>query len=169
MKASKRSILPLLTSAIAAPFYVLLAVFFAAPSVLAAPGGSWAKTDKLESVQTKINAKQYQAAINELEVLVAKDENNADAFNLLGFSNRKLGRYVVSEKYYLKALELKPKHKGALEYVGELYVETGRMGEAEKILTRLDEACFLPCDEYKQLKKIIENKLGQQKVSQSNF
>ena len=64
----------------------------------------------------------------------------------------------MAEQYYNRALELDPKHKGAMEYLGELYVETGRMDEANQMLSRLDNACFLSCSEYKQLKSVIEGK-----------
>lgn len=124
----------------------------------AAPGNSWGKTDQLSSVEKKIDAKQYEAAISELEKIVAKDSDNADAWNLLGFSSRKLKRYQVAEEYYARALDLEPKHKGAMEYLGELYVETDRMDKANEMLARLDAVCFLSCSEYKQLKHVIESK-----------
>ncbi len=145
MNYSKSVICALLVSCLAAPVY-------------AAPGDSWGKNDKMSSVEKNIDAKNYQAAIAELETIVAKDAKNADAYNLLGFSNRKLKNYTVAEQYYNRALELDPKHKGAMEYLGELYVETGRMDEANQMLSRLDNACFLSCSEYKQLKSVIEGK-----------
>ena len=125
----------------------------------AAPN-NWGKSDTMAGVEQKIEAKQYEAAIAELKTIVAKDDDNADAFNLLGFSNRKLKRYDVAEEYYQKALTLNPKHKGAMEYLGELYVETNRMDEANAMLARLDKACFLTCDEYKTLKSKIDSHAG---------
>lgn len=145
MKHTNPIICALLVSCLAAPVY-------------AAPSSSWGKSDKMSSVETKIDAKQYQSAIDELKTIVAKDANNADAYNLLGFSNRKLKRYDIAEDYYQQALQLEPKHKGAMEYLGELYVETDRMDEARQMLVRLDEACFLSCNEYRQLKTVIERK-----------
>jgi Tfp pilus assembly protein PilF len=64
----------------------------------------------------------------------------------------------MAEEYYGRALELDPKHKGAMEYLGELYVETDRMDEAHLMLARLNDACFLSCKEYRQLKEVIERK-----------
>ncbi|MEZ5508690.1 MAG: tetratricopeptide repeat protein [Gammaproteobacteria bacterium] len=135
----------------------LLIACLTAP-VYAAPSSSWGKSDKMGNVAEKIEDKQYQAAIDELKAIVEKDADNADAFNLLGYSNRKLKRYEMAEEYYGRALELDPKHKGAMEYLGELYVETDRMDEAHLMLARLNDACFLSCKEYRQLKEVIERK-----------
>ena len=145
MNFSKSIICALIVSTLSAP-------------VFAAPGHTWKKPSEMRGVESKIDAKQYQSAINELEIMVEKNDDNADAFNLLGFSNRKLQRYDVAEEYYLQALKIDPKHKGAMEYLGELYVETGRMEQANQMLVRLDETCFLSCDEYKMLKEYIDRK-----------
>ena len=73
--------------------------------------------------------------------------------NYLGFTTRKLGDYENGEKYYLLGLEIDPNHKGINEYLGELYVATNRMDLAKERLKVL-EACN--CEEYKELKEIIE-------------
>ena len=48
--------------------------------------------------------------------------NDADVNNLLGFTSRKLKMYSSSATYYAKALSINPKHLGALEYQGELFI-----------------------------------------------
>lgn len=148
MKRSNTVICALLVSVLSAP-------------VLAAPS-SWSsnKEDQreLKQVENKIEARQYQAAIDDLKGMLASDPANADVYNLLGYSHRKMKRYELAESYYDQALHLDPKHKGAMEYLGELYVETGRMEEAEAMLARLDKACLFTCEEYKQLKTYIEQK-----------
>ena len=78
----------------------------------------------LTSVRAKIKAKDYAAALAELRDL-AEDTQQADVYNLLGFTLRKTGDFKTSLTYYTKALELQPDHKAAREYLGELYVETG--------------------------------------------
>ena len=62
----------------------------------------------------------------------AEDVQNAEVYNLLGFTLRKTGDYKTSLTDYTKALELQPDHKAAREYLGELYVETGNMEKAKK-------------------------------------
>ena len=80
---------------------------------------------------------------------------NADAWNLTGFASRKLGDYAASEVAYDKALAIDPKHKGALEYKGELYLTLGNLEGAENMFDRLNKVCFLSCKEKKQLAAAI--------------
>jgi len=121
---------------------------------LAAPG-NLSGSSTMAKIKSKVAAKEYRTAIEELKELVNKDADNADAYNLLGYSNRKLKQYDVAEIYYKKALALDPEHKGALEYLGELYVETNRPDKAKEMLARLDDACYFSCEEYDILKKLI--------------
>ena len=84
-----------------------------------------------------------------------RDRDNADAWNLTGFASRKLGDYAASEVAYDKALAIDPKHKGALEYKGELFLTLGNLEGAEEMFDRLNKACFLSCKEKKQLAAAI--------------
>jgi Flp pilus assembly protein TadD len=60
-----------------------------------------------------------------------------EAWNGLGYSLRKLGRYDESIKAYQEALKLRPQYSQALEYLGEAYVRMGKLDEAKKVLERL--------------------------------
>lgn len=142
----------------AKPLITALVMAFLSAPVLAAPG-DWgaSKPGPMKEVKEKIEANQYQAAIDDLLRLVADDSNNADAYNLLGYSHRKLKRYNEAEQYYQKALLLDSKHKGAMEYLGELYVETNRPELAHQMLQRLDKVCRFKCKEYKQLLGYIDS------------
>ena len=75
----------------------------------------------------------------------------------MGYSLRKAGaaNATESERYYNEALRIDPKHKGALEYSGELYLMMGNLPAAEQRLAALDKACFLPCSEHKDLKNAV--------------
>ena len=58
--------------------------------------------------------------------------------------------------FYLKALKINPKHKGAHEYLGELYVETGQLAKAREMLADLEKLCGnTSCEEYEDLEKAI--------------
>jgi Flp pilus assembly protein TadD len=103
-----------------------------------------------------IQAEKYADAIVELKKIVASNPQEADAFNLLGYSYRMLKDYDNSETNYKTALRLDPDHKKALNYVGHLYLETDRPEEALATLGKLDEVCFLGCAEYSELKEAIE-------------
>ena len=68
---------------------------------------------------------------------------------------QKLKNFKKAEANYEKALELDPENKIALEYQGELFVETERLGLAQVNLNKLKELCPTSCDELEQLRKYI--------------
>ncbi|MER8710410.1 tetratricopeptide repeat protein [Mesorhizobium sp. M1088] len=112
----------------------------------------------LTAVEAKIDAKDYKGALADLRDL-AQDTQQADVYNLLGFTLRKTGDYTTALTYYTKALELKPDHKAAREYLGELYVETGDMAKAREQLASLTQLCPAGCEERADLQKAIDTKV----------
>lgn len=102
-----------------------------------------------------IEAEDYSMAIKQLESLENKRPDDADVLNLLGYSHRKSKDFTFAEEYYLKALAIDPKHRGANEYIGQLYLETDRLEQAEERLKVLKKASFLPNKQYRNLKKAI--------------
>ena len=126
-----------------------------------------AKTKSLAylSAEKLINKKQYSDAIIKLNDALVTDSNNADIFNYLGFSHRKLGKMEDAAFFYNKALEINPKHKGALEYQGEMFLTLNQIGKAEENLKKLDKICFLGCSEFDKLKKSIMDKKSGKKSS----
>jgi Flp pilus assembly protein TadD len=108
----------------------------------------------LTSVRAKIKAKDYQGALTELKVL-ADTHQHADVYSLLGFSLRKTGDYPTALTFYKKALEFDADHKGAREYLGELYVETGDLPKAREQLAVLTTLCPQGCEEREDLEKAL--------------
>ena len=106
------------------------------------------KKDKLEKAK-----KRYEKAQALLIKSNKKKPLQADTLNYLGFTTRKLGDYENGEKYYLLGLEINPNHVGINEYLGELYVQTGRIELAKERLQVL-KGC--KCEEYDELKELIE-------------
>jgi len=138
---------------------VALWLGLAAGPALAAGGGSTpAKAQDSSYTQAKslIAAGQFEAAVPLLQKAIAADPKSADAYNLLGFSQRKLGDKDSAFASYQKALDLEPEHRGANEYLGELYLQTGQIEKARERLKVLDGACFFGCDEYQELKAAID-------------
>ncbi|MBV9078122.1 MAG: tetratricopeptide repeat protein [Methylobacteriaceae bacterium] len=111
----------------------------------------------LASVRGKIAARNYPAALQELRDL-AEDNQDANVYNLLGFTLRKTGDVRTSLSYYTKALELDPKHKAAREYLGELFVETGDLAKAREQLAILAQLCPSGCEERADLEQAIAAK-----------
>jgi cytochrome c-type biogenesis protein CcmH/NrfG len=140
----------------------LVAGLSLAPALIRAPAyavDNMSSTDApdLTSVRAKIKAKDYTAALAELRDL-AEDTQQADVYNLLGFTLRKTGDFKTSLTYYTKALELQPDHKAAREYLGELYVETGNLAKAKEQLAILAKLCPSGCEEREDLQKAISAK-----------
>ena len=99
--------------------------------------------------------KRYEKALQYLIKSNKKKPNQPDTLNYLGFEKRKLGDYKKGEEYYLLGLQIDPDHKGINEYLGELYVVTDRIDLAKERLSVLKNC---NCEEYKELKEIIEGK-----------
>ena len=129
--------------------------------VMAAPNDDYGVVDKpkhklYQLALTAIDQKNYINAVAHLNLLSKEQSDNADAFNLLGYSHRKLKQYAVAERFYKRALTIDPEHKGALEYLGELYVETNRFDLARQQLSKLDQVCWFSCKEYRLLKRRLD-------------
>ena len=105
--------------------------------------------------QALIEAEDYQGAIDLLLPLAETDNQNADVFNLLGYSHRKLELYDPALEYYLTALELDPNHLGANEYLGELYLETDQPDKAAERVAMLETLCPEGCEELTELQEAL--------------
>ena len=113
------------------------------------------KAKKLES-KGKIEKanKRYEKALEYLIKSNKEKPNQPDTLNYLGYASRKLGNFVEAEKYYLEGLNIKQDHSGINEYLGELYIETNRIDLAKE---RLEVLKNCKCEEYRELKELIEN------------
>ena len=113
---------------------------------------------ELTKIRSLISAKNFASAMTALQAADKTFPNNADINNLLGYSARNLKQYKPAATYYAKALKIDPKHLGALEYQGELFMLTKKTSEAKKNLAKLKSLCGVSCAEYLDLKKAIGNK-----------
>jgi tetratricopeptide (TPR) repeat protein len=127
---------------------------FCATGALAVDNVTSSDAPDLASVRAKIKAQDYKAAIEELTPMLTSNQH-ADVYNLMGFSLRKTGDYKQAYTFYRKALDFDPEHKGALEYLGELYVETGQIDKAKENEARLKALCPSGCEELADLQKAI--------------
>ena len=112
----------------------------------------------LSEADALIKQKNFTAALNLLKQADSTYANNADVNNLLGFSSRNLKQFTASARYYQKALRINPNHLGALEYQGELFLQTKKVSAAKKNLAKLKQLCGVNCEEYLDLKKAIGRK-----------
>ena len=107
-----------------------------------------------------VKAAHYDKAIKLLSKVVAAKPGNADAWNYIGFSHRKLKRFDQAMSAYRKALAIDPEHRGANEYLGELYLQTGDLAKAKERLKKLDDVCTFGCEEFDDLKAAIKAYAG---------
>ena len=146
---------------------IVIAFMFSFNGAFAA-GSVSSKEEKTSTTHSKeyykavklIKANNFKDAIILLETLVTENPDDADILNYLGFSFRKTGDLVKSSHYYEKALNINPKHLGALEYQGELFITLGKIDKAKANLARIDDICVTQCKELRELEKAISAALN---------
>jgi len=119
------------------------------------PSGKPQDPDYTAAVKA-IDAGNFGAAIPLLEKVVARDGRNADAYNQLGYATRRNGDPAKAIPLYEKALAIDPKHRDAHEYIGEAYLVLDDLPNAKRHLAALDKLCFLPCEQFTDLKKAVQ-------------
>ncbi|MBI1251692.1 MAG: tetratricopeptide repeat protein [Alphaproteobacteria bacterium] len=97
------------------------------------------------------NARDYAAAHDAFREAESALGPNPDVLTYLGFTSRRLGRVDAALDFYRQALAIDPDHRGAIEYLGELYVQTGDLAAARAQLARLDTLCAYGCAEREEL------------------
>ena len=112
------------------------------------------KLSSYSKILKLIKNEQYQEAIQGLENILEKKKytKDPDILNHYAFALRKTKNLVKAEEYYKKALAIEPDHRGALEYIGELYVDTNRLELANSTLQKLEKC---RCEEFAELKNYI--------------
>lgn len=121
------------------------------------PDGSMLQSDKYNEAEKLVKAKDYDNAIETLKAVLREFPQHANAWNLLGFSTRMKGDFDKANEYYNNALVITPSHTGALNYKGQMFVQTGRLDEARDMLKKLEVACGMGCEPYQQLALAIKD------------
>ena len=141
------AILPLLSTILPAPAYAAASSDDVSVAVVGDP--NWPAAKKA------YEAKDFATALPLLQAVAARNDDDADVFNYLGYTNSQLKNYEASKKAYGRALALEPEHRGANEYLGQLHLKLGELAAAEERLAVLDKACFFGCAEYDELKDAV--------------
>jgi Flp pilus assembly protein TadD len=146
----------LLSTAFVLGFGLILSPALPALAAGSTDGSSEAGTNPAAYAEAEavVKSGNYAAALGLLAALVKAEPQNADAWNLLGFTYRKLGQVKESDAAYLKVLAINPDHLGALEYQGELFIATGRIAQAKANLAKLRGLCGT-CEEAEDLAKAL--------------
>ena len=132
-------------------------VFLAFTTAGHAAGGNYSSNTDLKPIIELIEQGNFESAINLLHDELDVDPDNPDIMALLGFSYRKTQNYEDALTFYEWALKAEPDHRGANEYLGELYLETNQLDKAVEQLQILENLCRVDCKEYSTLKEAIDS------------
>ena len=88
-----------------------------------------------------VEQQDWKTAVKKFSLVTDNLPTMADAWNYLGYSQRKGGNPKKSEAAYKKALKIDPNHPRANEYYGELLADLNRIPEAEQRLAVLTACC----------------------------
>jgi tetratricopeptide (TPR) repeat protein len=91
--------------------------------------------------QRAFDQEDWQSVIDHMTKAVQQKPWLDDAYSLMGFAHRKLGDFDQSFIFYDKALTLNPHNRGALEYLGEAYLDLDQPERTREILDRLAVEC----------------------------
>jgi tetratricopeptide (TPR) repeat protein len=80
----------------------------------------------------------WSAAEVKYRAALRADRSIPEAWNGLGHALKMQARYDAAIAAYDEALRLRPKYPQALEYLGETYVELGKLDQARAVLARLE-------------------------------
>ncbi|HEY8877560.1 MAG TPA: tetratricopeptide repeat protein [Roseateles sp.] len=114
-----------------------------------------AAADPLATPRRLIAARDWAGALAALRA--QPQAGSADWHNLMGYTLRKQAtpQLAEAEAQYLEALRIAPGHRGANEYLGELYVMKGDLPKARERLAVLEKLCPAGCEEREDLQKAI--------------
>jgi tetratricopeptide (TPR) repeat protein len=144
---------------------ILIAGFCLLPGgALAAGGGagdtvSVPRDPAIARAQEAIAAKDWTRAAAVMREALAGHPDNADYHNLYAYALRKGPNPDMKEvfRHYEEALRIDPGHRNAHEYIGEAYLQVGNLAKAKGHLAALDKLCWLPCEQYTELKEAVED------------
>jgi len=98
-------------------------------------------------------AKRYEEALDVLAGV--RNQTDARVLTMIGYSKRKLGNFDEGVAYYQQALAIDPNNADTREYLGEAYVETGRIDLAKAELASVQTICGTECEQYADLAAAI--------------
>ncbi len=86
-------------------------------------------------------AEDWQGVVDNMAKVVARRPWHDNAWSRMGYAERKLGNYDKALENYGKAIELNPHNRGALEYLGEAYLDLDQPDRALEMLEKLKVEC----------------------------
>ena len=116
----------------------------------------WAELDAdFAAGKRALAAGEWNAAITAFKLAALREPGNADIPNYVGYAHRQLRESEAALAHFQQAIALNPRHRGAHQHLGEFYLATGNLTEAQAHLAELDRICLIPCTERADLEKAI--------------
>mgnify|MGYP005630144847 FL=1 len=103
-----------------------------------------------------IDQGKYEEAKQNLLIIMENNKQDAEVYNLLGYTERQLQNYTIAIKYYKMALSLKKDFIGAHHYIAMAYLELDDIANAKYHLNQLDLICLFGCKDFFEVKNKIE-------------
>lgn len=132
------------------------ALAFHAAAMGPTPLGNDEVSAKIEMGAELLDGEKFEEALALFDDVIRSNPDNADAWTGFAFAKRRLGDVEGAWPAYQRALDLDPDHKGANEYIGELYLRIGQPEKAQEHLEVLNRVCSLGCEERTELAEAIQ-------------
>ncbi len=113
--------------------------------------------DRIQLARDKAYGGAYEDTIALLEPVAHRRDPRV--LNFLGFAHRKLGLIDTGLAYYRRALAIDPDFTLARSYLGEGYLQIGRLDLARAQLREIAIRCGSSCREYRILETEIDTYL----------
>ena len=127
-------------------------------SAVAAAGAAadWAERDPdFSAGKTALAKGAWTTAITALRFAAVRDPRNADIQNYLGYAYWRAGDLGPAMGSFQHALLINPRHRGAHEHLGELYLALNEPARSDEHLAALKQICLIPCEEFDSLQQAI--------------
>ena len=98
---------------------------------------------------------KYEEAKNNLLIIIKNNQQDAEAYNLLGYTERQLQNYIEAINYYKIALDINKDYIGAHHYIAMAYLELDDLDNAKYHLDQLDLICLFGCEDFFEVKNKI--------------
>lgn len=95
--------------------------------------------------RTALNQDDYVTAEMAADAILDQDPMYADALVLRGQINRARGGQRTAYDHYDAALQVDPDHALAKSYLGQLFLDIGRLDRAKSYMVSLDAQCPFGC------------------------
>lgn len=76
------------------------------------------------------------------DAIVCAVVKRLDKSDYLGFLEKNNGNFLVAEEYFKKALAIDPRNETAIEYLGEIYLQSGRLDECISLMQRCNREVY---------------------------